>query len=128
VVLIDSRTGVTEMSGICTHVLPDSVVSFIAPNRQNIDGVLGVARSLADADRQIRQVFVPSRVDITGGPDLDTFRIEFEREFSPFYPKHLRWNRSFFHDLSVPYITSCAFEETLALESAERLEDRAWLG
>src|SRR3989442_355444 len=40
VVLIDSRTGVAEMSGVCTRQLADPVVIFCAPNDQNLDGQL----------------------------------------------------------------------------------------
>ncbi|MGH9719148.1 MAG: hypothetical protein ACRD8O_02975, partial [Bryobacteraceae bacterium] len=42
VVLIDSRTGVTEMGGVCTRHVPDAVVAFCAPNIQNVEGVLRV--------------------------------------------------------------------------------------
>ena len=38
VVLIDSRTGVTEVGGVCTRQLADVVVSFCAPNTQNLQG------------------------------------------------------------------------------------------
>lgn len=33
VVLIDSRTGVTEMGGVCTRQMADVVVSLTAPNK-----------------------------------------------------------------------------------------------
>ena len=39
VVLIDSRTGVTEMGGVCTRQMADVVVSFCVPNAQNLSGV-----------------------------------------------------------------------------------------
>ena len=35
-VLIDSRTGHTDTSGICTRQLPDAVVVFFFPNEQNL--------------------------------------------------------------------------------------------
>ena len=38
VVLIDSRTGVSEMSGVCTRQLADVVVAFSAPSIQNLEG------------------------------------------------------------------------------------------
>jgi MinD-like ATPase involved in chromosome partitioning or flagellar assembly/tetratricopeptide (TPR) repeat protein len=43
-VLIDSRTGVTDISGICTRVMPEKLVAVFAPNRQNIDGVIETVR------------------------------------------------------------------------------------
>jgi eukaryotic-like serine/threonine-protein kinase len=38
-VLIDSRTGVTDISGICTSLLPEKLVVVFTPNRQSVTGV-----------------------------------------------------------------------------------------
>jgi cellulose biosynthesis protein BcsQ len=38
-VLIDSRTGVTDISGICTYLLPEQLVVVFTPNRQSLTGV-----------------------------------------------------------------------------------------
>ena len=70
-VLIDSRTGHTDTSGICTRQLPDSVVVFFFPNEQNLRGlteVVGDIRSEVDEPRKKRidLHFVMSNV-----PDLD---------------------------------------------------------
>ena len=70
-VLIDSRTGHTDTSGICTRQLPDSVVVFFFPNEQNLRGltdVVGNIRSEVDEPRKKRidLHFVMSNV-----PDLD---------------------------------------------------------
>lgn len=43
-VLIDSRTGITDIGGICTAQLPDVLLLCVAPNQQNLDGSLDVAR------------------------------------------------------------------------------------
>lgn len=37
-VLIDSRTGLTDIGGICTLLLPDRVVLFTGLNKQNLKG------------------------------------------------------------------------------------------
>ena len=70
-VLIDSRTGHTDTSGICTRQLPDSVVILFFPNEQNLRGltdVVGDIRAEADEPREksIGLHFVMSNV-----PDLD---------------------------------------------------------
>lgn len=44
--LIDSRTGVTEMSGLCTSILPDKVVFLIVNNPENIEGARQIFRSI----------------------------------------------------------------------------------
>ena len=70
VVLIDSRTGITDVSGICTLQLPDIVVLVFAFNEQNIAGVVDIARDLAgetpnpvlgELDRHPEVVLLPSR-------------------------------------------------------------------
>ena len=38
-VLIDSRTGLTDIGGVCTVHLPDMVVLLFSLNQQNIDGI-----------------------------------------------------------------------------------------
>ena len=70
-VLIDSRTGHTDVGGICTRHLPDAVVAFFLPNRQNLRGlrkVIADIRSEANPPRgkSIELHFVMSNI-----PDLD---------------------------------------------------------
>jgi WD40 repeat protein len=45
-VLIDSRTGLTDTSGICVQQMPEKVVLVFVPNRQSIDGILDVVRRI----------------------------------------------------------------------------------
>jgi len=47
VVLIDSRTGLTDIGGICTMLLPDKVVMLTGLNYQNITGVKNTIDSIA---------------------------------------------------------------------------------
>ncbi len=49
--LIDSRTGITEMSGLCTSILPDRVVFLIVNNRENIEGSRQILRGIHKARR-----------------------------------------------------------------------------
>jgi hypothetical protein len=56
VVLVDSRTGVTEMGGVCTYQLADAVVMLCAPNWQNLEGTRDVARDfVSDSVRALRR-------------------------------------------------------------------------
>lgn len=43
-VLIDSRTGLTDTSGICVQQMPEKLVLVFVPNRQNLEGIVEVAR------------------------------------------------------------------------------------
>ena len=54
VVLIDSRTGLTDAGGICTIQLPDGVVLMTTPNRQSLQGIERIARSIAKAGSRDR--------------------------------------------------------------------------
>ena len=71
-VLVDSRTGMTDVASVCTFQLPDVVVALFALHRQGIEGVHQVAqaieraRKLADDGRRRELLLVPARVDETG--------------------------------------------------------------
>jgi MinD-like ATPase involved in chromosome partitioning or flagellar assembly len=70
-VLIDSRTGHTDVEGICTRQLPDAVVVLFFPNEQNLAGLRDVCRRIrgeraSGLMKDIRLHFVMSNV-----PDLD---------------------------------------------------------
>lgn len=49
--LIDSRTGITEMSGLCTSLLPDRVVFLIVNNQENIEGARQILRGIQKVER-----------------------------------------------------------------------------
>jgi hypothetical protein len=86
-VLIDSRTGHTDVEGICTRQLPDAVAVFFFPNEQNLVGLKDVCRRIrgertSGLKKDIRLHFVMSNV-----PDLDDEdrvlrdrRLAFQRE------------------------------------------------
>lgn len=70
-VLIDSRTGHTDVAGICTRQLPNAVVLFMFPNEQNRRGLSTIVQQIRhevslDPQHQIRLHFVMSNV-----PELD---------------------------------------------------------
>lgn len=70
-VLLDSRTGYTDVGGICTRHLPDAVVALFFPNEQNLRGLTKIVSDIrAEAEgprnKQIDLHFVLSNV-----PDLD---------------------------------------------------------
>lgn len=47
-VLIDSRTGLADVAGLCTMQMPDEVALCLVLNRQNIDGTGRVAASIRE--------------------------------------------------------------------------------
>jgi hypothetical protein len=49
--LIDARTGVTELGGLATTILADTVVCMFVANQESLDGTLMVAEALKSAPR-----------------------------------------------------------------------------
>jgi len=92
-VLLDSRTGLTDIGGICTAQLPDLVVLVFAPNRQGLDGTLGALdkarkqRAMLPLDRgDFMALPVPSRFDPNAiGADLDKWTRILGERLQPVY-------------------------------------------
>jgi len=66
-VLVDSRTGHSDVSGICTRQLPNAVCFVFVPNRQNLDGLSRTVQQVRAANaeegaRAIETFFVESNV------------------------------------------------------------------
>lgn len=70
-VLIDSRTGHTDTSGICTRQLPDSVVILFFPNEQNLRGLTEVARDIRSEANEPRNKSIGLHFVMSNVPDLD---------------------------------------------------------
>ncbi|MCI0665127.1 MAG: NB-ARC domain-containing protein, partial [Acidobacteria bacterium] len=130
VILIDSRTGVTEMGGVCTRQLADVVVSFCVPNFTNLEGVAAVAASFNREDlrqrrgRDVEVIVVPARLDDRAEKDrknhfeetfLDQFRDVRSSVFSN--PNTTFWN------LRIPYIPAYSYLETLVVGVKDRDKD-----
>ncbi|ANL68581.1 tetratricopeptide repeat-containing protein (plasmid) [Rhizobium phaseoli] len=69
-VLIDSRTGHTDVGGICTRQLADAISFMFFPNDQNISGLKTIVDEIRNdpqvQSKQTKLLFCPSNV-----PDLD---------------------------------------------------------
>jgi len=69
-VLVDSRTGHTDIGGICTRQLPNAVVILFFPNEQNLSGLKPIVSAIRNEDekenKQTKLYFIMSNV-----PDLD---------------------------------------------------------
>lgn len=66
-VLVDSRTGLADVAGICTMQIPDAVVLAFVLNRQNIEGVARVASAIkSNRGDEVKIWTVPMRVSREG--------------------------------------------------------------
>ncbi|WP_105972898.1 FxSxx-COOH system tetratricopeptide repeat protein [Streptomyces geranii] len=112
-VLIDSRTGISDISGICTTVMPDVLVDGFVLNHQSIEGGLDVARSVASEVRHpVRILPVPMRVEDGEQELLEWGRDLARLEFAPF----LSWLAEGRHDeywgeVEIPYKKYYAYAE-----------------
>lgn len=77
VVLIDSRTGLTDVSSICTAQLPDVLIMLFALHTQGIEGARIVAQAVnqyrqsQEGNSRLRQLYLlPSRVEENGALEL----------------------------------------------------------
>jgi tetratricopeptide (TPR) repeat protein len=124
-VLVDSRTGVTEMGGICAYQLGDVIVMMCAANHQNVRGTQNVAADFLSpqvlALRQSRPpqiVVVPARIEQRRQELLDEFMARFAATFGDSVPEALRARGIGFADLLVPYEPQYAFDERILADPA----------
>jgi cellulose biosynthesis protein BcsQ len=120
-VLIDSRTGLSDTSGICTVQMPDELVICFTLNRQSIFGAASMAKS-ADAQRRLKtgeqglRIWpVPTRVELHEKTRLDSARLVARQQFAPFL-WHIPVSRrtEFWGETEVLYFPYYAYEEVLA--------------
>jgi hypothetical protein len=117
-ILIDSRTGVSDTSGICTIQMPETVVLCFTLNIQSIDGAAAVAESIVRQQRltgrDIRILPVPTRVDRSEKEKVELSRLEAHRKFEPFL-SHLspQERADYWFAVEVPYEPWYSFEEVL---------------
>lgn len=129
-VLIDSRTGVTDISGITTMLLPEKLVVVFTPNLQSLKGGLELVRRATDyrkesVDLRPLTVFpLVSRVEANepdlrhdwrlGNAEHEGFQPEFEKILSEVYGEKISLN-NYFDDLQIQHIPRYAYGEEVAV-------------
>ena len=116
-VLIDSRTGLSDIADICTLHLPDILLNCFTLNAQSIDGAAMVARMIEEhTQRNIRILPVPMRVDDSQKERSDAGLTEAVRRF-PSLPAGMseEQRREYWSTIGVPYRSAYAYEEMLAV-------------
>jgi cellulose biosynthesis protein BcsQ/tetratricopeptide (TPR) repeat protein len=117
-VLIDSRTGLSDIADICTLHLPDVVVDCFSLSTQSIEGAARIARVIGElhAYRGIRVLPVPMRVDQTETKRADIGRAIAQRMFADLQVDLSDQERQdYWAAVEVPYQSFYAHEETLAV-------------
>lgn len=134
VVLIDSRTGVTDVGGICTIHLPDVVVAMFTANEQSLGGVTNVLKSARaghgklPVDRlRLLVVPVPSRDESNSEYKLaEEWRAKFASAFSEFFEDWVPKDESpagVLNYLKIPYFAYWSFGERVPVLEQEDPEN-----
>ncbi|MFD9041509.1 FxSxx-COOH system tetratricopeptide repeat protein [Streptomyces bottropensis] len=117
-VLIDSRTGLNDISDICTVNLPHTLVTCFTPSSQSIEGAAGVAERIDGmyGNRDIRILPVPMRVENAEADRLDAARGQIQYRFDRVVRKHIPHQdpEDYWGSVEIPYRPIYSYEETLA--------------
>jgi MinD-like ATPase involved in chromosome partitioning or flagellar assembly len=123
-ILVDSRTGITDIGGICTIQLPDILALVFTATYQSLYGAIDVANKAAierqklPFDRAQMPVFpLPSKFDTQTEHQISRKWLSmFEDAASPFYdswlPARLK-RRDFLELTKIPYTPYFSFGESL---------------
>jgi MinD-like ATPase involved in chromosome partitioning or flagellar assembly/tetratricopeptide (TPR) repeat protein len=115
---IDSRTGLSDSSKICTQHLPDDLVVCFTLSDQSIDGAAGVARLIDNRtveETPIRILPVPMRIDEGEKERVERGRAAARARFQDL-PKQLFTVQpaKYWGSIEIPYRAFYAYEEVLA--------------
>lgn len=116
-VLIDSRTGLSDIAEICTVQMPDDLVVCFTLSDQSIDGASRIAQHIHDRyrERGIRILPVPMRIDEGEKEKADAgralARVRFDGLPAGFDGEELA---QYWGSVEIPYRPFYAYEEILA--------------
>lgn len=140
-VLIDSRTGYTDISGICTALMPHKLVVVFTPNRQNYMGVSEIVRTATEyraKSEDLRPLLVyplPTRIESSrddlraewrfGSSEklIKGYQPMFEELFTKVYDISNCNLNNYFEDVQIQQSPDYAYGEEIAV-MVERIEDR----
>jgi hypothetical protein len=126
--LIDSRTGISDISGVCTAILPDKLVAMFAPNGQNmmVTRVVEAAlefRRLSDELRPLIVYPLASRCDPGDLVALQTSLNGFQKEFMDLFKRAYGLPKCdlsrYFEEVILLYVPWYAYAERIAVEKGE---------
>lgn len=126
-VLIDSRTGVTDVGSICTMLLPDKLVLAFAPNDQGLRGVLEAGfqatqeRKESTVDRRPLPLFpllsrLENSEETLKQAWIERARGGFQRMFRDAYEQEECDLETYFNLVRIPHQSFYAYGEMIAAE------------
>jgi tetratricopeptide (TPR) repeat protein/cellulose biosynthesis protein BcsQ len=136
-ILIDSRTGISDTSGICTMLMPELLVVVFTPNLQSLTGLVRLVQDAADYRRgsdDLRPLVVfplPSRIEParpkllerwrlgSAGNGLEGYQRQFEALFTKVYQLPECDLTEYFDEVQVQHAPDFAYGEQIAVEVEE---------
>jgi CobQ/CobB/MinD/ParA nucleotide binding domain len=126
-ILIDSRTGVSDTSSICTVQMPDILAVFFTLNRQSIKGAAAVAASVtaavqASRNETLRIFPVPTRIEEAEAEKLE-LAIKYARRLFARFLMHVQPTQGepdldaqaiYWKEVETRYVPFYAYEEVPA--------------
>jgi cellulose biosynthesis protein BcsQ len=140
-VLIDSRTGFTDISSVCTALMPEKLVVVFTPNHQNLSGVLGLVNKATSYRRKsddLRPLVVfplPSRIENAERElqndwrfgnkhkKIDGYQPQFESLLKKVYDVASINLQDYFDEIQLQYVPRYSYGEEIAILD-DRAEDR----
>ncbi len=144
-ILIDSRTGLTDISGVCTMLMPEKLVVVFTPNRQSLTGIVDLVRRATKYRREsedLRPLVVyplPSRIETSVQPiaqrwrfgdparDIEGWQGQFDAVFREVYDLEKEFTlEHYFDEVQLQHVAPYAYGEPLPVID-ERSSDRLTL-
>ena len=140
-VLIDSRTGYTDISGICTSLMSEKLVVVFTPNRQNYTGITEIIKAATNYRRKsddLRPLLVyplPTRIESSrddlraywrfgnSNKDIVGYQPMFEDLFKEVYGISDCDLNDYFDKVQIQHSPDYAYGENIAV-LVEKTEDR----
>lgn len=138
-VFIDSRTGYTDISGICTSIMPEKLVAIFTPNKQSLSGIVEMIQRATNYRKQsddLRPLMIfplPSRIENAegelqkewrfGNSKHEGYQTQLESALMQAYGLQECDLTDYFDEFQLQYVPKYSYGEELAVLS-ERSEDR----
>jgi hypothetical protein len=131
-VLIDSRTGYTDTSGICTMLLPEKLVGVFTPNRQNLNGLVKALekaisfRRYSNDFRPLSVFPLPSRIEDEEQDLRKQWRTDYQNRLETLFTRLYELDEcnlaDYFDEVQIPHRSAYAYGEKIAvLEERDEL-------
>jgi len=132
-ILIDSRTGFTDISGICTMLMPEKLVVVFTPNRQSLTGLTSLVQRATHYRRQsddLRPLVVfplPARIETSEGDlynwwrfgaperEITGYQPQFENIFKEVYGLSECNLKKYFNEVQISHSSAYAYGEEIAV-------------